>query len=194
MQIIDNFMSSFRALQDYSKVAEFSDHVSEFDGVVYPLICGDIPTRFREEIYAAIEEAVGHTPEDTVIFMRRSSTGVPVPHKAHSDMLMGDATLLLYLNEEEDCIGGTSFLTHKESGISYGDSSPPKVAIFTEDQNNDDAWSVDSIATMHPNRAVIFDASRIHRAEPVGGFGDNCSNSRVVLTCFFKVGSNRNGS
>jgi hypothetical protein len=83
-------------------------------------------------------------------------------------------------------MGGTSFLSHRSLGIAYHPELPEAVAVVEADQNNAPAWKVREVAAMKPNRAVIFDAARLHRAEPVGGFGDTPENTRVVLTCFFK--------
>ncbi len=185
MVIIDNFLESFDELRSYADTAVFSDVVNPVDGVAYPLICADIPEGVKAEVIARLEDLKGSPLEGVTLFMRRSPRGVPVPHAAHSDQSMGRYSLMLYLNRVEDCQGGTSFLSHRASGISYAPEFHGFVDLINIDQNNHDAWGVREMADMAPNRAVIFDASRIHRAEPVGGFGDTPGNSRLVLTCFF---------
>lgn len=185
MVVIDDFLPEFDELQKYAKTAAFTDVVNEADGVTYPLICADIPTHLKFAIYSALEKHL-HAPVSPTIFMRRSPAGVHCPHQVHSDLSMGDYSLMLYLNDESDCRGGTSFLSHRSLGIAYHPELPEAVAVVEADQNNAPAWKVREVVTMKPNRAVIFDAARLHRAEPVGGFGDAPENARVVLTCFFK--------
>lgn len=185
MVVIDDFLPEFDELQKYAKTATFTDVVNEADGVTYPLICADIPSHLKFAIYSALEKHF-HAPVSSTIFMRRSPAGVHCPHQVHSDLSMGDYSLMLYLNDAEHCHGGTSFLSHRSLGIAYHPELPEAVAVVEADQNNAPAWKVREVTAMKPNRAVIFDAARLHRAEPVGGFGDTPENTRVVLTCFFK--------
>lgn len=184
MLVVDDFLPEFAELQSYARSAVFTDAVNEADGVTYPLICADIPENIRLSILREIARG-GFTPESPVMFMRRSPAGVHCPHQVHSDASMGTHSLMLYLNEL-DCDGGTSFLSHRLTGIAYNPELPEAAEVIVADQNNPDAWVVREMVEMIPNRAVIFDAARLHRAEPVGGFGDTPENTRVVLTCFFK--------
>ncbi len=185
MIVIDDFLPEFNELQSYAMTAEFTDVVNDFDGVVYPLICADIPSHLRAAVLRQIENEFA-IPESPTMFMRRSPAGVPCPHQVHSDASMGEYSLMLYLNDELDSQGGTSFLSHRLTGIAYNPELPEAVEIIVADQNRPDAWEVRDMVKMIPNRAVIFKADALHRAEPVGGFGDTPDNTRVVLTCFFK--------
>lgn len=187
MIVIDDFLPEFEELQSYARSAVFADVVNEADGVTYPLICAEIPDHLKLAVFCAIAKHFG-PPESPAIFMRRSPAGVPCPHQVHSDASMGTHSLMLYLNAEEDCEGGTSFLSHRATGIAYNPELPEAVAVVVADQNRGKAWQVREMVGMRPNRAVIFDASRLHRAEPVGGFGDTPEKTRVVLTCFFRRG------
>jgi hypothetical protein len=185
MVVIDDFLPEFDELQKYALTATFTDVVNEADGVTYPLICADIPSHLKFAIYSSLEKHF-RAPVSPTIFMRRSPAGVHCPHQVHSDLSMGDYSLMLYLNDAKHCQGGTSFLSHRSLGTAYHPELPEAVAVVEADQNNAPAWRVREMAAMKPNRAVIFDASRLHRAEPVGGFGDTPENTRVVLTCFFR--------
>lgn len=187
MIVIDDFLPEFEELQSYAKTATFADVVNEVDGVTYPLICDEIPNHLRLAVLCAIAKHFD-LPESPAMFMRRSPEGTHCPHQVHSDASMGTHSLMLYLNDEEDCEGGTSFLSHRATGIAYNPESQEATAIIVNDQNNPVAWRIRETVPMQPNRAVIFDADRLHRAEPVGGFGDTPDNTRVVLTCFFRRG------
>lgn len=185
MLILDDFLESYDALREYADTAVFSNITNPVDGVVYPLICADIPDGIKAEIFAKLEAFKGAPIKSPTLFMRRSPVGVAVPHAVHSDMSMGAHSLMLYLNRAEHCQGGTSFLSHKATGIGYNPERQAFAAIVVEDQNNYDAWTIRDMVAMKPNRAAIFDASRLHRAEPSGGFGTTPRDMRVVLTCFF---------
>lgn len=180
--IIDNFLSDFERLRIYSLVCEFTDQKSPVDGVIYPLICMDIPVDIEAAILNRLELALGRPAENPFMFMRQSPKGTPVPHEVHSDKSMGKFSLMLYIQNHPD--GGTSFLHHKESGIAFNPKSQELVDIVVADQNNRDAWVIDEKAQMVENRGVLFEADRLHRAEPPGGFGEG-EEARVVLTCFF---------
>lgn len=184
MLVIDHFLPEFEELQAYAKSAVFTDVVNQADGVTYPLICADIPDHLKLSIFCMIAKHFD-APTSPTVFMRRSPSGVPCPHQVHSDASMGRHSLMLYLNDEEHCEGGTSFLSHRVTGIAYNPAMSMFADLVVDDQNTAEAWDVREMVEMHPNRAVIFDAARLHRAEPVGGFGDAPGNTRVVLTCFF---------
>lgn len=187
MLVIDDFLPEFDELQKFALSAEFTDVVNDFDGVTYPLICADIPDHLRLSVITMIAEHFA-MPEELTMFMRRSPAGIHCPHQVHSDASMGTHSLMLYLSREEDCQGGTSFLSHRATGIAYNPEHPAAVDMVVKDQNNAEAWDIRDLAEMRPNRAVIFDAARLHRAEPVGGFGSTPEDTRVVLTVFFKRG------
>ena len=74
----------------------------------------------------------------------------------HSDGDPGKYTCLVYLNEPEECSGGTAFFGRKvdtpvwEDGTDYW---PPK-----------DEWEMNGLIQMVPNRMVIFPAEYFHAA------------------------------
>lgn len=178
---IDDFLSSFGDLKAFEAGAIFDDVPNPYDGVVYPLICQDIPRPIMDEIKANLAEYLGREPSVSASFLRRSPEGVPVPHIAHTDKSMGDYSLMLYLSDGE---GGTAFLRHAESGMMYQPEAQEFVDMAVRDQNNLDAWRVASQTPMKANRACIFDAGLFHCAMPIGGFGEGNS-ARTVLTVFF---------
>lgn len=183
--VIDGFLSLYDDLRQFADYADFSDETNPADGVIYPKICKDVPRPIREEIIQRLALVKGAPIERYTLFLRQSPEGVHCPHQAHTDNSMGAYSLMLYLNRQEHCRGGTSLLRHKASGIAYAPESMHFLDTIQVDQNNPDAWAVIEIVEMTPNRAFIFDATRIHRAEPVGGFGSTNLDARVVLTCFF---------
>jgi len=180
--IIDNFISSFDSLHEASRSNPFLDQVNPVDGVVYPQVCKEIPEAVEKEVIDNLESVLGRKPEVSIMFMRRSPRGIHCPHQVHSDAAMGKYTLMLYINSGDNA--GTSLVRHKESGISFNPASQEFVDVITADQNNQEAWEITDMIEMAPNRAFIFRSDMLHRAEPVGGFGEGVE-ARSVLTCFF---------
>lgn len=183
--IVDSFLTSYNELRDFADQADFKSAVNPIDNVSYPGICKDIPENIKLEILGKLSELKGSNLLRAEMFLRMSPKGAPCPHQAHTDVIMGDFSCMLYLNRQEHCMGGTSILRHKATGIGYAPESPDFIKIISDDQNNPSAWDVVDYAVMHPNRAFIFKANRVHRAEPIGGFGATSKDARIVLTCFF---------
>lgn len=185
MLVIDDFLKTFDELREYCDTAVFGDEQNAVDGVVYPHICKDVPEHIAQEIYEVLSEIKGSPIVKPVLFMRLSPAGVDCPHQVHSDATMGAFSLMLYLNHDSDCQGGTSLVSHKATGIGYNPSAQEFVDIVSRDQNDRDTWDVRHMVDMKANRAFVFNSSTLHRAEPVGGFGSSQKDGRLVLTCFF---------
>lgn len=165
----------FAALCAYAKTAKYKDEENPVDGVVYPLVCKEVP----EQVHREIAFMAGRKPN--FLFLRRSPAGVHIPQEVHSDIAMGKTSLMVYLS---DGPGGTSFLVHRVLGVAKSPKIESVLELCRQSENNRDAWSVHSYCKMEANKACIFDSDWYHRAEPVGGYGDGES-SRCVLTGFF---------
>lgn len=175
-EIIDDFLPRdiFELLRRHCDVISYRGVVNPIDGVVYPDISVDIP-----------KQVVSFLGRPKTVFMRLSLAGVKAPHQAHTDTLMGKQSLMLYITRQEHCKGGTSLVKHIETGMVSDPKTAEEEAVWKRDTNNPRAWMVYDLAMMQPNRAAIFDASLMHRAEPLGGFGTDSKNGRLVLTAFY---------
>lgn len=182
--IVDNFLESFDKLKQAAVNSHFQGVVNPEDGVRYPDITADIPIECLTEVQTRLDEIMGRPVSIKTIFMRLTSRNTSdAPHQAHNDLVMGDFTLLVYLN---DGPGGTSFVKHIETGMDAQPETPEQYAAWARDTNVPDAWEITEMVEMQENRANIIAAARMHRAEPVGGFGDGPGNGRIVLTAFFE--------
>ena len=180
--IIDNFLECFEDVKSLAKDGVFKDEKNTYDGVVYPEICRDIPNCIAQEVEENLSKVIGKNIEISAMFLRRSPEDAECPNKVHHDLSMGQYSLMLYVNEREDM--GTSFVVHRSTGIGYAPEARDFVSIIAADSNNDGAWREIEFTQSKENRALIFESERMHRAEPIGGFGKG-SESRTVLTCFF---------
>lgn len=174
--ILDDFLSDFAGWRAWADTCKFTDQVNPADAVSYPAICTAVPTYGTIRRLSAL---MGRPVEITASFLRLSLGGVPVPHQAHHDGLMGDFSCMLYLNRAEHCAGGTSLLEHTSG-------EEPDAQTWERDTNVPQMWRVKSLCEMVPNRAFIFRSTLLHRAEPIGGFGDSVKNGRLVWTTFFR--------
>ena len=183
--IVDNFLKTFDVLFDHARTgADYAGIENPADGIVYPDVTTDIPKQCLLEIERRLDEVMGWPVNIKTIFMRLTCDNTSgAPHQAHNDSVMGDYTLLLYLN---DGPGGTSFVIHKETGLKGNPQTEEQFEAWQRDTNIPDAWEIYEMGEMKQNRANIIPASRMHRAEPVGGFGSDASDGRIVLTAFFK--------
>jgi hypothetical protein len=178
---IESFLESYDEIKQYSLQCEYKDEENPVDGVVYPLICKDIPVGAKYEALYKISELMGFVIKSPLCFLRRSPVGVHCPHKVHNDLSMGKFSCMIYLNDNP--YGGTSFLTHLDTGLKVPGSE--NIEQFANDANDISKWRIDYTAQMKENKAVIFDASRFHAAMPFGGFGEG-NNARTVMTVFFE--------
>lgn len=181
--IQDDFISRYDELRRYADDADFTDYTNPVDGVRYPLICEHVPAQIRQEIVAQLSKFAGRMIRINALFMRLSPANAKAPHIAHTDLVMGKFSCMLYLNDSPGA--GTALLRHKPSGATYHPADERYLAATYADTNRLEAWDVLEIAEMKQNRAAIFDAGHFHCAMPVGGFGQSSNDARCVLTVFF---------
>jgi len=188
--IIDGFLDDFESFRAHIDSVDYNGYVNPVDGVEYPGISDDISEGIRAEVIYKLQKAVKRPIIKATLFMRLSVEGHEAPHQAHNDEIMGQFSMMLYLNRVEHASGGTSFLRHKKLGFSASLETKEQEDAWKEDTNKYDEWDIIGVIDMLPNRAAIFNSNQMHRAEPVAGFGSNAQDGRLVLVCFFDVITN----
>ena len=174
---IDDFIEDFDSFRSHAITRNYKGEINPADGVFYPDISTDIPESIRDEII----EKLGAT--EYLMFMRLTTKNTPVaPHQAHNDAIMASNTAILYINPGE---GGTSILSHKDFDMMGGLVTEEQERIWAADTNNYNAWDIVRMFHAKPNRIVSYPSNWMHRAEPVGGFGDSPENGRLVLVVFY---------
>ncbi len=186
--VVENFLDDYDSLRKYCDVLDYKGVVSPSDGVFYPGVTGKVPETISDEVWRKIGLRFGKI-KPGLIFFRLRMEGVEAPHQAHNDTLMGQYTLLLYMTRDEHLTddASTTFVTHKETRMWENPRNQSEVDIWERDTNVPEAWEVTQTCDMKANRAVIFPAKKMHRAEPLEGFGTNEQNGRLVLSAFFEV-------
>lgn len=181
--IIDDFLSDFAAARAWADNADYRDIRSPVDDVTYPHIA-ELPDWLAFAVETRLESVMSSAIRMQA-FARMSPAGVHCPNVAHNDAAMGQWSLMLYLNRPEHCRGGTSLLRH-ESGFEIPETETD-ADLARECANMPQCWSVTMTCPMRANRAFIFPAGLMHRAEPAGGFGKDRKDARLVLTAFFDL-------
>lgn len=185
--VIDDFLSYFDKVREWADGATYAPVTNPVDGVVYPGICADIPENVRAEILFKLQTVLNGAVKLNHLFARLSTKGAHAPHQAHNDATMGMFSMMLYLNRQVDCYGGTELVEHVCHGLMYGPETEVEVDVWRNETNIEEMWTPYGGAQMKPNRAFIFDARLMHRAAPVGGFGKDAKDGRLVLTAFFDL-------
>lgn len=179
-QIIDDFLPGFDVWRGMADRVEYRDVVSPTDGVTYPGIV-DL-SGLKMDFAGLLADVMGRPVTVNHLFLRLSLAGSKPPHWAHHDGLMGQYSLMVYLNRPEHCAGGTALLEHADEWC----DGPPDDATWLRDTNDPDMWRIVSRCPMVTNRAFIFRANLWHAALPLGGFGSGPEDGRLVLTAFFE--------
>lgn len=136
----------------------------------------------KNKIFKIIKEVYGDIAVDTIKFQTNIfDTGIKCPDSTiqpHVDPCK--YALNLWLNEEEDCNGGTGFYIHSKTKLNYFfDSVDPrdyammwqslkkpfeekdKISDFDYNEVND-CWELGMVSKMKTNRVVIYPASCFH--------------------------------
>lgn len=173
--VIDQFLPDFDDWRAWADKQVYAPVANPIDGVEYPGICHSVPTWGMSQRLAGI---FGQAVKIRCAFMRLSLAGVHVPHQTQNDTVIGQYTVIVYLNRAEHCQGGTALVRH----ISGDD-----LAHWDTDHSKPEMWEAYSLCEMKPNRAFIFRSELFHRTQPVNGFGSSTHDGLLVLTCFADV-------
>ena len=76
-------------------------------------------------------------------------------------------------------------MKHKLTGMDKGPRNEMEMKFWELHTNKPHMWDVYKMFNMKANRAVWYPSDLMHRAEPVGGFGDDEQDGRLVYTMFF---------
>ena len=185
--IIDDFLDDYKSFRYHCDHVNYDGITSPVDDIFYPGVSLDIPAEIAGEVKNKITHRLGADIDVKYMFLRLSVDGVHDPHIAHTDSSMGEYSAMLYLNKTNDCIGGTAFLTHKDTGLNSNPINEKQELVWRRDHSRFDAWQISNMLSMRQNRLVMFNSDHMHAALPVGGFGSSAKDGRLVLVCFFDV-------
>lgn len=192
VRVVDGFLPEhlFQQLRDYAHDLEFSGVVSPHDGVEYPDISVEIPTWISAWVKSGIAKmmdvSVPSVEIDTQFWRLTTKATDPAPHGAHNDAIHGKYSAFYYINDKpEGVMAGTSLVSHRNTGLKSQPKSVGEWTVWERESNNYDAWKIDDMIFWEPNRLAIYEADRMHRAEPPDGWGESAKDGRLVLITFF---------
>jgi hypothetical protein len=76
---------------------------------------------------------------------------------------------------------------HAETGLESAPTTQAEVKTWERDCNDLELWRVTGMADMAWNRAIIMSTQFFHASKPVGGFGSNQTEGRMVFVAFFDI-------
>lgn len=185
--IVDDFIRDFESFDKHVRQLPFKGEVNPADGVEYPDISTDIPEDTRREVIQNLEEAMEFPVQMNMMFLRNTCAGTATaPHQAHTDTIQGTHILLLYMQDGPEG-AGTSLVQHKELGFDKDPINEEQFDAWKRDVNNYDAWEITNLIAMKKNRAACgVWSAKMHRAEPVNGFGTCIEDGRIALIGFYQ--------
>jgi len=184
--------SLFSQIRNWAHKAEYESVFSPYDEIEYPDLVVEIPIWIHICLRTAIAECMGADYSGIYIhtqFARLTTESTPPgPHGAHNDAIHGEYSAFFYINDApDDVAAGTSLLTHKKTGLNSQPTRVEEWEAWQRDTSNYDAWNIDEMVVWEPNRLSVYPAARMHRAEPVGGWGKDATDGRLVLITFFST-------
>lgn len=184
IHVKDNFLEEFEEFNELARTLEYDGEFNPIDGVDYPDINLTVPQFIEDEIVAWCSDKVERQLQATTCFLRLSMQGTPCPNECHNDLSMGKYAFVMYM---QDGPGGTAFVKHKQTQVFTQPWTATELNACVNDSNTPEAWEVTKMVDMKANRAILYPARVMHRAEPVGGFGDTIEDGRLVLTAFMDL-------
>ena len=186
MATIDDFFVNPNAVYSEISSGRFEDIESDWDNQRYPDINKNISVEIQDYVTQTLSKVLAAKVVVQTIFARVTCRNTPdPPHHIHSDRAMSTHACHVYLSKHWPENSGTSFWRHKDHGST--DSSVIDSSVITQDTKNREQWIKTFTCQGQYNRLFVHDANLFHCAEPVGGWGDDATNGRLVLTCFFNL-------
>ena len=179
----------FEKLNEYARTAPYDDIENPADGVVYPAINAAVPDWAQRRVTQRLKEVTGRDLDIAYAFLRLTAPDIAkAPHQAHTDSAMADFTFILYMQDAppglED-VAGTSLVKHRTvGGLHQTPWTQAELDIWERDTNRYDQWTITKLYKMERNKAAFYPSKMMHRAEPVGGFGYDAEDGRLVLVAF----------
>jgi hypothetical protein len=184
--VIDDFLDDFETFRDHMHKADYTGVVNPVDKVTYPDCTYNIPLWAKVQIVHKLSKVMKGPmrPAHGFVVRLTSDSTEPAPHQAHTDSTMSKYVCLLHINPGE---GGTELIHHINGTMHFNPADMDELGIWERDVNVADAWVRDASVSIEPNRMVVIETQRMHRAWPIHGFGDGAEDGRLVLICFFDI-------
>lgn len=149
-----------------------------------------------QEQFESFKKLLGFEDGKFTCFWRRYLQDEENETFIHSDVEIGTYTGILFLNEPEQCYGGTAFWKYKQYGWSQhptqrdldflGLKDKPELwKRLLDDGHDQDYWEMIDYAPMAFNRLIVFPSVEFHSRWPKRSFGSSVTDGRLVKVFFF---------
>lgn len=114
-------------------------------------------------------------------FFRKSPFAQDEPNLIHTDVDMGDVTVILYLNPTPPAEDGTAFWRHRATGLTRAEG------VLAGDAGKDlSAWDQRRVVSARFNRAVLFAAPLFHSRAIAANYGVG-DDARLIQVLFARI-------
>jgi hypothetical protein len=203
--VIDDFHPDAAALRNMVVSQQFKNEVGP-DGETYRNILKLQPGCEVEAMapqVEAMEKLIsaafnGRKINTKLSFFRLDYAGEPTKSFCHADSICAKHAGILYLNEPDQCQGGTAFWRHIPLGLDmlptdaqmaiFGSDSPAAIhQTLTAETKNPDRWQQTGFVGMKFNRFAAYPSKMWHSRYPHEAFGESNSTGRLVWVTFFDL-------
>lgn len=170
------------------------------DGLKYT----GISERSYPELFALIAKTMGRPIIPRLACFRINYAGENPHSWIHSDDICAQFASVLYLNEPEQCQGGTAFWKHRGIGIDRmpnadalaraGYDAKWFCAMMQKEWCDLTWWEQRAMVEMKFNRFLTYPTSLFHSRHPFEGFGTVPEDGRLIWVCFYDLAPQPEGA
>lgn len=191
-RLFDNFAPDFSAVREAVTSGPFTTETGP-DGAKYTGISAyPVPQWFDR-----ISELLNQKIVPKLSCFRLNLKG-ELPHSwVHSDDICAKFASVLYMNEPQQCYGGTAFWEHKHLHI---DALPSREELAEQKVDSDEyyrmiekewkeqsVWHLKDFIQMRANRFITYPTRFFHSRYPFEAFGDGPKDGRLIWICFYDL-------
>jgi hypothetical protein len=198
LTIVDDFLptNEFLEIRDAVRAQGFATvEVQEQPGTCAPKVPYEnvnLSKEYEHSFSRGLAHLYGRSIEMELQAFRSGHRGSQLHNKVHADHCCAQLAAVFYMNDLQDCCGGTAFWRHKRWGweMMPTEAQMAKVGYtlpeLSADWHNEDAWQLVTIAGMKPNRIITYPTHAFHSRYPFEGFGEG-EKSRLIWCGFFNL-------
>lgn len=196
LTIVDGFLPEdrFRTIRLEVLLAGFKTiEIQEQPGTDAPLVSYENVSILKyPDFREFLEYVYGGNVRIELQAFRLGFEGSKLHNKVHADHCCAPLAAVYYMNDLQDCKGGTAFWRHRKHGWEHMptqmdlDKAGYTIKELSEDWHNEDAWDLVSVAGMKPNRLITYPTTMFHSRYPIEGLGEG-EHSRLVWVAMFGV-------
>lgn len=184
--VIDDVLPDIDTVRAQAMSLEYKE--VESGGVKYPGISLELQQEMRDRLCPLIANIMRwKTMVAKLSFLRLSVESHRPEIYIHADgQHEAKWAAILYMTPDDDCVGGTAFWKHKETGWrELPDGREDLAQSFIEAGKTESLWEMTDLVAMKYNRLVIFKSNQFHARYPEIYPAKERDNGRLSNVIFF---------